>query len=273
MSESSTTGAFFRRFGDVDNDTDGDALIAHQRATAALGPLARSKRRSYELLGVVPGNAVLDVGCGSGDDVRALAAIVGSGGRAVGVDASALAIRRARTGAPDNARFVVADAAALPFEAASFDACRSERTLQHLERPRLALGEIARITRPRGLVVATEATIHLLGTDELDREITPLVLGQLFPGDGWIGYFLPLLFRQAGLGTPVLEHHTGRDGGWANVRDALALPTVTRSVIEAQPALAPRVDHWLRACQDAAEAGTIELDIHVLHVIGQAHAA
>ncbi len=264
------TGAFFRGFRDIDSDADGEALMAHQEATAGLEPLARSKRRSHELLNLVPGNTVLDVGCGSGGDVRAIAAIVGPSGGAVGVDASALAISRARAGAPDNAHFLLADAAALPFEDASFDACRSERTLQHVEQPRIALSEIARIVRPGGLVVASEATIHLVGTDELDREITALVVGQVLPADGWIGYFLPLLFRQAGLGTPVLEHDTGRDGGWANVRDALALPTVTRSVTKAQPALAPRVDDWLRACQVAAEAGTIELDIRVVHVIGRA---
>jgi len=43
---------------------------------------------------VRPGDRVLDVGCGLGDDVRALAALVGPSGRAVGIDASEATIAK-----------------------------------------------------------------------------------------------------------------------------------------------------------------------------------
>jgi len=35
-----------------------------------------------------PGDRLLEVGCGPGDEVRVLAAVVGPSGRAVGIDAS-----------------------------------------------------------------------------------------------------------------------------------------------------------------------------------------
>ena len=70
------------------------------------------------------GARVLDVGCGFGDTTRQLAALVGSGGEAVGVDASARFVDTARAEASaagvDNVRFVVGDVQGLgldgPFE-------------------------------------------------------------------------------------------------------------------------------------------------------------
>src|SRR5216683_1763574 len=44
------------------------------------------KRLSYDLLDLAPGHSVLDVGCGIGDDARALAARVGARGKVTGVD-------------------------------------------------------------------------------------------------------------------------------------------------------------------------------------------
>jgi ubiquinone/menaquinone biosynthesis C-methylase UbiE len=60
-----------------------------------------------------PGARVLDVGCGFGDTTQRIAAIVGSDGEAVGVDAAPRfiedAIREAREANVANARFLVAD--------------------------------------------------------------------------------------------------------------------------------------------------------------------
>jgi ubiquinone/menaquinone biosynthesis C-methylase UbiE len=54
------------------------------------------KRRTFELLQARPGHRLLDVGCGTGDDVRALAVIVKPFGQVTGVDASAEMIAEAR---------------------------------------------------------------------------------------------------------------------------------------------------------------------------------
>ncbi len=269
MKQFPDTGALWEGFRDVDSHVDGDALMAHQQACAALKPVAESKRQSHELLELTPGDSVLDVGCGWGGDVRALAAIVGSGGRAVGVDASARAIAHARLEMSDGMEFAVADAADLPFADATFDACRTERALQHTEQPRQALREMARVTRPGGAIVATESTMRLIGAERLDAEITALVVRQLFPGDGWIGYFLPVLFQQAALGAPRLEHHCGQAGGWPSLRDALGLETVTQRLARGGAAPRERIAEWLHACETAAAAGTIEIEFNVMHVVGR----
>jgi ubiquinone/menaquinone biosynthesis C-methylase UbiE len=60
-----------------------------------------------------PGQRVLDVGCGFGDTTQRIAGLVGSGGEAVGVDASPRfiedAIHEAEEAGVANARFLVAD--------------------------------------------------------------------------------------------------------------------------------------------------------------------
>src|SRR5579859_1431183 len=75
------------------------------RAVAELEPVRAGKRRSYELLAIGPGQSVLDVGAGAGDDLRALAELVSPGGRVVGVDSN-----------PAGPEVLLADACALPFD-------------------------------------------------------------------------------------------------------------------------------------------------------------
>jgi len=85
---------------------------------------ASDKQRSYDAIPLGT-RAVLDVGCGSGDDVMALAERLGSGALVVGIDSSFEAIdealRKARNVAL-NVRFAVGDARCLPFGHDSFEA-------------------------------------------------------------------------------------------------------------------------------------------------------
>jgi SAM-dependent methyltransferase len=97
---------------------------------------------------------------------------------------------------------VLGDAAALPFGDAEFDACRADRTLQHLAEPVRALGEMVRVTRPSGRVVVTESRWGLVAPS-LDAGVTDAILERSATRSeqaGWVGYRLPAMFEQAGLG-------------------------------------------------------------------------
>jgi ubiquinone/menaquinone biosynthesis C-methylase UbiE len=78
--------------------------------TSGLGAHGEEALRLHPPL---PGQRVLDVGCGFGDTTQTLAELVGPGGEAVGVDAAANfiddAIREADDAGVANARFLVAD--------------------------------------------------------------------------------------------------------------------------------------------------------------------
>lgn len=93
---------------------------------------------------------VLDIGCGTGRLTTFATQ---------GCDASAESIRVARERHPEKT-FTVADATALPFADASFDAALCFHVLMHLERDVIAalLGEAARVLRPSGVFVVDVAS-------------------------------------------------------------------------------------------------------------------
>ena len=97
--------------------------------------------------------------------------------------------------------FDVADAAHLPFDDASFDACRIDRVLQHIDDPSRAIAEMVRVLRRGGVVVAFDNDWETLTVDSADRALTRTILNawcDRFPS-GWIGRRLVSLFLQAGL--------------------------------------------------------------------------
>lgn len=162
------------------------------------------KRRTFELLGAREGGRFLDVGCGTGGDVLALARLVGPEGRAVGVDVSETMVEEARrraegTGLP--AEFHLGDAHRLEFPDGAFDGCRAERVFQHLEDPARALGEMVRAVRPGGRVVVFDPDWETFVLDAGMPRVTRLVLNAVCGSirNGWIGRRLAPLFREHGL--------------------------------------------------------------------------
>jgi ubiquinone/menaquinone biosynthesis C-methylase UbiE len=161
------------------------------------------KHESYGLLGASPGRRILDVGCGLGSDAAALATLVAPGGSVVGVDGSRAMIDAAQEKhrGVEGLSFEVAEAAALPFDDASFDGCRIDRVLQHVADPAPVVREMVRVLRPGGVLVAYDNDWETLTVDSDDRQMTRAVLNawcDRFPS-GWIGRQLAALFVRAGL--------------------------------------------------------------------------
>lgn len=96
------------------------------------------------------GQSILDVGCGSGAYVRALA-----GKRAIrGVDASPFASWSGREGL-----FEVADAARLPYANETFETVSSFEVLEHLPDPDAALSEFRRVCRHNIIITVPNCEI------------------------------------------------------------------------------------------------------------------
>jgi ubiquinone/menaquinone biosynthesis C-methylase UbiE len=121
------------------------------------GPgMSDEKRIARLLMGLGPGDGVLDVACGPGNFSRDFARTVGADGLVVGVDASrpmlARAVRETRAAGMDNLCFVFGDAAALPFRDASFDAACCFAALNLFPTPFRALDEMQRVLAPGGRI-------------------------------------------------------------------------------------------------------------------------
>lgn len=199
-------------FRDVDRAADFAVFLKCLTLVDSIPFFADCKRESYDLLGLAPGSRVLDVGCGLGEDAAALARLVAPGGVVVGVDSSRGVIEaaRGRYDGVEGLSFEIADAAALPFDSASFDACRVDRVLQHVADPASAIRELVRVLRPGGVLVAYDNDWETLTVDSADRALTRTVLNawcDRFPS-GWIGRQLVPLFLHAGLRDVVASPRT-----------------------------------------------------------------
>ena len=103
---------------------------------------------------VRPGDAVLDVCCGTGDLAIASA---GAGGRVTGVDFSQAMLERARRKAPE-LEWVEGDALSLPFAAESFDAATVGFGVRNVEDLGRAIAEMRRVLRTGGRIAILEIT-------------------------------------------------------------------------------------------------------------------
>ena len=93
----------FGGFSEVDGTGAAESYAGYLDGVRGIDAVAEWKERSFALLAPRPGAHLLDVGCGTGDDVLALADRVRPGGRATGIDASAAMIDEARAGGPGRA--------------------------------------------------------------------------------------------------------------------------------------------------------------------------
>jgi SAM-dependent methyltransferase len=106
-----------------------------------------------DFAGVRSGEAVLDVGCGTGSLTYAVAERV-PGTTVIGIDALATSLDFARSINPDPGRisFELADACALPFQAGRFDRTLSALVINFIPDTGKAVREMVRVTKPGGTV-------------------------------------------------------------------------------------------------------------------------
>ena len=158
-----------------------------------LGRERAFRERLVALARRAPGEAVLDVGCGTGTLAVVAKRRVGVSGEVHGVDASPEMIERAGRKAAKagvEVSFHTAVAEALPYPDASFDVVLSTLMLHHLPRPgrEQCASELRRVLKPGGRVLAVDfatparerkgllARLHRHGSMAL-RDIVALLRG------------------------------------------------------------------------------------------------
>lgn len=125
-----------------------------------LGRVLRpTTQRLFEQIGLGPGMACLDVGCGGGDVAFELARRVGRAGRVVGTDIDATKLRLAAREAEEqqlgNVEFRQADILESD-PAPAFDLVYARFLLTHLADPAAALAQMVRALRPGGVAIVED---------------------------------------------------------------------------------------------------------------------
>lgn len=203
----------------------------------SLPGVKRLRDWALDVLAPHPGDVAVDVGCGTGAEVRRLAELVGGSGRAIGIEPHA-GLRAAATerSAGTTATYLDGAAADLPFDDGSVDVIRCERVFQHLLDPESAVAEFGRVLAPGGRVVLIdsdwETSVQTPGDPELIARLTAFRRSQL--PNPTSGRRLPGQLTSAGL--------------------AVDPDIAATAVIPPPPAVMALMT---KACADAVEAGVV----------------
>jgi ubiquinone/menaquinone biosynthesis C-methylase UbiE len=200
-------------FTAVDQTSDPEFFIRLLDEAGGLDSIQACRHKMLKLLDPQKGHRILDVGCGAGDDVMALARLVGSEGLVTGVDKSGAMIteakkRSANSGLP--VAWVIGNAESLDFADDTFDSCRAERIFGHIEDPRNPLAEMIRVTRPGGRIVIYALDVDALIFNGADRALNRKVVHAVCDSfrNGWSGRQLPGMVRSSGLVDTFIIPHT-----------------------------------------------------------------
>ncbi len=235
--------------------------------TAILGP---STARLLDDIGVAPGMACLDAGCGGGDVSREFARRVGPSGRVLGIDRDAVGLAIAAAEAAEqnlaNVTYQELDVSDLR-EAASFDVVYARFLLSHLPDPCGALARLIAAVRPGGAIALED--VHFSGHfcypecpafSDYVRLYSEVVRAK--GADPDIGLRLPLLLKDAGLRDVAMTvvQPAGTEGD-VKLINAITMETIAEAVVAAGIAAPEEVDRAVADLYAAARDDRVILSM------------
>jgi SAM-dependent methyltransferase len=192
----------------------------HDRLRAQAHVWEAATGRLLDTIGLARGARCLDVGCGPGETMRAMAERVGAAGRVQGIDVDASvggrAIERLRDDGHPQCAFVAHDITAPePLPGAPFDLVYARLLLFHLPEREAVLARLWDVVAPGGHLLVQDYDLRGLSVlpalDSVDEILR--ILGDAFGAAGCdihVGARLPELFARAGVGEPDGTDVAGR---------------------------------------------------------------
>lgn len=247
--------------------------IGYLNTVSELDQVAHYKAMTFELLDLRLGQRVLDVGCGAGNDARAIAQRVGAEGLVIGLDNSEAMLISAQNHPANqglNLRFEHGLINALPFPDGYFDSCRADRVFQHVDDRKQALVEMLRVTKVGGRIVVSDTDWESLLIDGPDKALLRHVVRQITDRvrNGWSGRQLPRLFQLSGLQqvrtTPMTIIETN-----PTLADQLfGIQAAINNLLQQAQITHEAALDWQRYCQTASRLGVFFSAITGFGVVG-----
>jgi ubiquinone/menaquinone biosynthesis C-methylase UbiE len=157
-----TEGSQVRSFEGVDRQGNPKDFIHFLDVVSSLPAILDYKEKAYSLLNPQPGQIILDVGCGLGEDMKQIADRTNNSARVFGIDNSANMIQIAKKKAAKHLlysgvlNFSQQDASEMSFVSETFDSVYSDRVFQHLTSPERAAKEVIRVLKPGGRFIIAD---------------------------------------------------------------------------------------------------------------------
>lgn len=235
---------------------DTQSLLAVLDAADQLPSATRLRARSYELLSLVPGSTVVDIGCGAG---RAVAELAERGVHAVGVDPDPVMLTAARERWAAT-EFREAGAENLPFADGSVRGYRADKVFHMLREPGRAMAEARRVLAPGGRVVLVGQDWDATMIDSDDASLTRTIVHARADllGTPRAGRQYRNLLLDSGFDDVTVEVHTSvfTDPAMLSLLTRLAEPACTSGAVGRAQA-----DKWLIEQRRRAETDRLFIAI------------
>ena len=262
------------QWGDIDQaGTQEQFFVDYLDGASALQQTQDYKHQTYLMLKLKPGNHVLDVGCGAGDDLLSLAHMVGPTGSVCGVDNSQIMYETAsrRTAHLDWVKVEKSHGGTLPFPDNSFDACRSDRVFIHLDEPDQVVDEMLRVLKPGGRILIADPEYDTLTLNVEPYDVSRAVVRHLsdvnrnsFAGRRIFGHF-----RQRNLADIVVWPNTAVFHDPEAAERVLGFKQAAQDMARAGDLLESDVNNWLEGLQKHRQTGSFLCTMTGLSTVAQ----
>lgn len=234
----------------------------------------------HSLLDPARASAILDLGCGAGEDLQRIGQLAAPDARLVGVDASEQSIAQAREAAGEDRRYsyAVHDVAEiLPFGDVEFDRILSVNLLECIPDKQRLLREVHRVLTAEGRVVFAHWDWDSQLIDGADKELVRHIVhtfgdwkqAWMANADPWMGRRLWRTFQESGLFSgavhPVVLTNTRFEAGMYGYESIEGFRSlVRRGMLEQE-----RYDAFRAAVVDLAAADQYFYSITMFVYVGQ----
>jgi ubiquinone/menaquinone biosynthesis C-methylase UbiE len=204
------------------------------------------KQRLLDALDLRPDHTALDIGCGPGTDLPAMA---GRAGAVIGVDLDPTMVEEARRRTAELPVEVrLGDAHALPVDDHSVDRARVDRVLHLVDSPPDVLAEVRRVLRPGGRAVLAQPDWETLAVDP-GSVATNLAFNRFvcdrIVRHPVVGRRLARLAEQAGLTVVAVDTEAPVLRDFPTADELLGLTRNAHRAVQAGRITRPAADAWL----------------------------
>lgn len=166
----------FKDFSQLDQSKDISYLIQSMQSMLEIEGVRYAKEKAIALLKLLPGESIIELGCGLGNDAKHLAKKVSPNGKVTAVDSSLAMIEAAKSlQIGYNIDFIHNEIKHLSFLNSSFDAVYADRVLVSQKNFSNLFSNITQLLKSNGRICITDLDYSSIMIEPYDNKITDAI--------------------------------------------------------------------------------------------------